>query len=236
MASNFPTEIDNIPLFLDITSSDGDLIKQFEEYIAVNDFSNANKILNKIENADQKILSASRLNKLRDCIIALENFYQSDFSDYIKKAEENFISTVNNFGFKGEYSSSEPYQINNIVSYSEDGSYNLYIRISGNNITGKIPIDTTYWRIFTVKGDTGISVSENTTFYFDWSSSQFYSKNSIVSYDNQWWISLKDNSNSKPQSGSLDWELVMKAMQATYPVQRDQPINQQNGELWFEVL
>lgn len=236
MASNFPTEIDSIPLFLDVTDKDGNLIKQFEQYMSVNDFSNANAILNQIENADQKIISASRLNKLRDCIIALETFYGENIESYITNKQSQWQGIIDQFKFIGTYSSSVQYKINNIVLFQTNGDYYLYIRTNGDGLANKSPTDTNYWRVLTIKGERGITTSRETTFYFDWVSNQTYAINSIVSHNSQWWASLKENINSEPMEGNSNWQLVMVAMQTLYPVQEDQPLAQQVGELWFEVI
>ena len=236
MPSTFPNQIDNISLFLDINSSDGSLIKEFETYMANNDFLNASIVLNKIENVDQKIITATRMNQLRDCIIALEQFYGSDIESYISNKQNQWQSVVDQFKFIGTYSSSYQYKVNNIVSFQLNGEYLLYIRTYGDGISNKPPTDTNYWRVLTVKGERGISTDNSTTFYFDWISSQTYSVNSIVSRNNKWWIALKQNINSEPVEGSLDWQLVMSSMQAIYPIQSSQPLSQNVGELWFEVI
>lgn len=236
MASKFPTEIDSIPLFLDVTKNDGNLIKQFEQYMAVNDFANANNILTQIENADQKIISADRLNKLRDCIIALELFYGENINGYITNKQSQWQGIIDQFKFVGIYSSSTQYKINNIVLFQTNGDYYLYIRTNGDGLANKPPTDTNYWRVLTVKGERGITQSGETTFYFDWVLNQTYAINSIVSHNNKWWASLKENINSEPMEGNSNWQLVMVAMQTLYPVQEDQPLAQQVGELWFEVI
>lgn len=236
MPSTFPNQIDNISLFLDINSSDGSLIKEFETYMANNDFSNANMVLNRIENVDQKIITATRMNQLRDCIIALEQFYGSDIESYISNKQNQWQSIIDQFKFVGTYSSSYQYKINNIVSFQLNGEYLLYIRTSGDGISNKPPTDTNYWRVLTIKGERGITINDSTTFYFDWVSSQTYSVNSIVSRNSKWWIAIKQNVNSEPVEGSLDWQLVMNSMQAIYPVQSNQPLSQNTGELWFEVI
>lgn len=236
MASTFPEQIDSIPLFLDVTGQDGELIKQFEQYMQANDFVNANIVLNKIENANQKILSAERINKLRDCIIALENFYGGEIEPYITNKQSEWQGIIDEFKYTGNYSSSIPYNINNIVLFQTNGDFYLYIRTNGDGLANKPPTDTNYWRVLTIKGERGITSNEETTFYFEWVSNQTYSVNSIVSHNNQWWVAIKENINSEPMDGNYNWQLVMVAMQTLYPVQEDQPLAQQVGELWFEVI
>ena len=236
MSSTFPEQRDSIPLFLDITNNDGVLIKQFEQYMTTNDFANANNILNQIENVNQKIISATRLNQLRDCIIALETFYGENIESYITNKQNQWQGVIDQFKFVGLYSSSTQYKINNIVLFQTNGDYCLYIRTNGDGLANKPPTDNNYWRVLTIKGERGITTSGETTFYFDWESNQTYAINSIVSHNSQWWIALKENINSEPMEGNTNWQLVMIAMQTLYPIQEDQPLTQQVGELWFEVI
>lgn len=236
MASTFPNKVDSIPLFLDVTDNDGVLLKKFEEYMSINDFTNANKILSQIENADQKIVSADKLNKLRDCILALEKFYGTDFKPYIDNKQNSWQGIIDQFSFQGLYSSSKTYKINNMILFQKDGDYHFYIRTGGDGLSNKVPTDTNYWRDLTIKGERGISPNGQTVFYFDWVANQTYAINSIVSRGSEWWVALKQNINSEPQEGNPNWRLVMRAMQTLYPVQSDRPLTQQNGELWFEVI
>lgn len=236
MSSTFPEKVDSIPSFIDVTQNDGELIKQFEQYMYENNFSSANTVLNRIENVNQKFITAERLNKLRDCIIALEEFYGLNIESYISNKQNQWQSIIDQFKFIGSYSSSYQYKINNIVSFQTNGEYYLYIRTDGDGLSNKPPTDTKYWRVLTIKGERGISNSNDTTFYFEWEANQTYAVNSIVSYNSQWWISTKQNINSEPLEGNNNWELIMVAMQTTYPIQSNQPTSQQNGELWFEVI
>ena len=236
MASTFPNQIDNIPLFLDVTQNDGELLKSFESYMQLNDFENATNILNQIENASQKILSAERINKLRDCIIALEEFYGLNIQNYIEEKQSQWQAIIDKFKYMGEYSSNTQYSINNIILYRDNGTDKLYIRTKGDEQSNKPPTDTNYWRPLTLKGERGITKNLETTFYFDWTLEQTYAVNSIVSRNGEWWIALKENLNSEPMEGNTDWQLVMRAMQTLYPIQSDQPLSQQEGERWFEVI
>ena len=236
MGSVFPNQIDNIPKFLDVTSKDGVLLKEFEKYMQANDLANANAVLNEIDNANQKIITATKMNQLRDCIIALENFYKTDIKQYTNQKQSEWQGIIDRFQFKGMYSSSINYEINNFVLFSDKGEYNLYIKTGANNVSSIPPNDERYWRKLTIKGHQGDSPVGATTFMFEWVSSQPYQENAIVAHNNKWWICLKPNTNSEPIEGSLDWKLIVEALQARYPVQKSMPVSQSKGELWFEVL
>lgn len=234
--STFPHKIDNIPLFLDVSQDDGELIKQFEEYMLKNDFNNANMVLHKIDSYDQKIITADRLNLLRSCILALEKFYGTDFKPYIEGKQKEWEAIVDKFSFKGIYSDSISYGRNNMVLFYLKGEYHMFIKTTDDRTPGIVPIDTNNWRDLTVKGETGITNSFSTNFCFEWKSSQNYTKHDIVSFKNEWWIALKSNLDSAPKRGNDNWELILNALQPKYPVQELMPENQAVGELWFKVV
>lgn len=240
MASVFPNEIDNIPLFIDIDESDSKFLFQFEDYMKKGDFKNANKVLQNIPNSKQKVVTATRLNQLRDCIIALEKFYKTQINPDLEQNQIQWKEKMSHHAFVGTYNQTIPYRVNNIVLYQ----YKLYIRTASDNVPGKIPTDESCWRILTLQGERGENLgglgndgAENpTTFYFDWIPNQTYAVNSIVSYENKWWIALKRNINSPPSETNNNWELLVKSLQPIYPFQPNQPTSQEEGEIWFQTF
>lgn len=236
MSSKFPNEIDKFIPFLDLTTNDGEKIKKYEIAMQQNNFAEASRILATIENVEQKILSASRFNQIKDSVIATQEFYGKNVKPYIEQKQNEWENIISQFEFKGEYNSTTRYKINNMVSFISNGIKKIYLRINGDNLNGQPPSDTKYWRTLTVEGERGTTDGRTTTFYNDWSSSQTYNKNAIVVYNNKWWISKQTNLNKEPLEGGADWELLMVASQVIYPVQTNQPLAQEVGELWFKVI
>lgn len=237
MGSTFPTQKDIIPLFLDLNSNDSELVKNFQIKITEGNFSEANNILNQIENASQKIVSADRLNKLRDCILSLEQFYGTDIKIYIKDKQTEWENIINRFSYQLEYNSGVKYYKNNFVLYNQNGLNKLFICIKEPPTSNYAPNDENYWRVLTIQGERGAtSGGTSSVFMFDWVSSHSYFENNIVVHDQEWWIAISENVNQMPQEGSQYWELVLKVLQPKYPVQKSLPMNQSIGELWFKVI
>ena len=173
MASTFPTTIDIIPLFKDITQEDATLLSQFQEAIKVGNFTLASTYLNQITDANQKIISTQRLNKLRDCILKIEDFYKNDIQPYINTKQSKWESRMNQFDYKGIYNSTVTYKKNNMVLYSINGLNQLYIYINNKQRSNKEPINTTYWRVLTIQGQRGeSSTATSSVFAFNWESAQ----------------------------------------------------------------
>src|SRR5574344_823080 len=121
MASTFPNQIDNIPSFLDVTQSDAQLLSTFQTAMRNGDFNTANLTLQQISNYNQKIVSAERLNKLRDAILAIENFYNTTVYTYIENKQTEWQNIINQFSYQGDWNNSTQFLTNNIVKYNING-------------------------------------------------------------------------------------------------------------------
>lgn len=233
MASTFPTTIDNIPQFLDITQSDASLLSAFQTAMLSGDFGTAILALEQIPNYSQKIISAERANQLRDCILAIENFFNTTIYPYLQSRQVIWESFIGQFGYIDTWVSSTPYLKNNIVKYSVNGFDKLYIAKSDN--TNKVPTNATYWLDITFRGVKGDNGQDGTSYSFEWLQDVEYLPNTIVSYGTSWFISLQTNTNVTPQEGAI-WSLVLSFPQPIYPLQTEQPSGQQSGELWFQLI
>ncbi|MEG1709596.1 MAG: hypothetical protein RR285_12920 [Acinetobacter sp.] len=236
MASTFPPVVDNIPQFQDILQTDAPNVKLFQTAIQNGDFATAANIFNQIPNANNKFVGAVRMNQIRDAVLALEQFYGTDVQPYISAKQTEWQNIINLFAYIDTYNITTQYSKNNMVLFVNNGFSQLYINVF-NGITpiNTPPTNTTYWRVFTIrgaKGDSGIG----TTFQFEWNTAVNYAISDIVVFDNAWWIATRANVNKQPYEGSLDWNLVMTVTQAIYPIQPNQPLSQTTGELWFREV
>lgn len=236
MASNFPNSLDNIPQFLDITQSDAILVGKVQESIRNGDLASANNYLLQIQDYDKKIVNAVRLNKLRDAILALEQFYKTDFTSYIEEKQKEWQLEIDKFTYVGDWDANKLYSKNNIVRFNNNGNLLLYLCILNTVTINTFPTNTNYWIDLTKQGIRGESGSNGANFAFEWDSSFDYQVNTIVSYNGGWWISTKPSQNVIPIEGSAYWELVLYAPQPVYPIQPNQPSGQGEGELWFETF
>lgn len=234
--TSFPDSVDSFAQFLDITSTDYSLVKQYQEALERGDYSGAQSALSQIPQNSQKIISSMRLNELREAIFALEKFYGTDIEDYVDTKQAEWNNRIEQFSYRGVYSPSTSYLKNNIVKYNANGLTSLYINISdADTPIGTAPTNTTYWQMFTERGPQGTSGTD-TSFDFAWESSKLYSEGTIVVYANKWWYSTQENQNQEPTEGSEYWDLVLTITQPIYPVQETQPVGQGAGEIWFKII
>lgn len=234
--TNYPGELDNITLKSNITNAtDAQLVAQIQASILAGDFANASAILNANPQLNGKIFNANDYNQIRDAILALERFYNSDIKNYITEKQAAWVAEVDKFNYKGVYSPTTQYYKNNMVDYTTTEGTFLYLCIQQPD-TGIAPTNTNYWRILTLRGERGLS-GEGLSFAWVWDSTTEYNTNDVVVYGNKWWVSTQVNREQQPANGSAYWTEILTALPAIQiPVTEIQPTDQIIGDQWYQVI
>lgn len=234
--TNYPGELDNITLKSNITNAtDAQLVAQIQASILAGDFANASAILNANPQLNGKIFNANDYNQIRDAILALERFYNSDIKNYITEKQATWVAEVDKFNYKGVYSPTTQYYKNNMVDYTTTEGIFLYLCIQQPD-TGIAPTNTNYWRILTLRGERGLS-GEGLSFAWVWDSTMEYNVNDVVVYGNKWWVSTQVNRGQQPANGSAYWTEILTALPAIQiPVTEIQPTDQIIGDQWYQVI
>lgn len=231
--TNFPNSLDQFTTFLNIVSSDGPLIGQYQSAMQNGDITLANQILTQIPQATQKIITAVDLNTLSQAMLAIERFYLNDIEPYIDDLNQSWLNTIQQFSYKGVWQSGTSYVTNNLVSYTTSGLNFVYIALSNVPI-GISPTNQTYWRLLTIQGQQGAS-GEGLSYRQEWNSSTQYATNDAVTYDGALWMALQASQNRLPGTNPQYWQLVMNLKTVTYPIQDTVPTNLQVDGLWFNT-
>ena len=231
--TNFPNSLDQFTTFLNIVSSDGPLIGQYQSAMQNGNTTLANQILTQIPQATQKIITAVDLNTLSQAMLAIERFYLSDIEPYIDDLQQSWLNTIQKFSYKGVWQSGTSYVTNNLVSYTISGLNFVYIALSNVPI-GISPTNQTYWRLLTIQGQQGAS-GEGLSYRQEWNSSTQYATNDAVTYDGALWMALQASQNRLPDTNPQYWQLVMNLKTVTYPIQDTVPTNLQVDGLWFNT-
>lgn len=232
--TNFPSDgVDTFPTYLNVTATDGPLIQQYMEAMNAGNQVLANQILAQIPAAEQKIIKATDLNKVMQATLAVERFYKDDIYDYIAQEQQNWENIINQFTYKGIYSSGNTYQKYNMVGYTTNGSTLVYIAIQ-DVPTGNAPLNETFWRIITIQGQEG-EPGVGLSYRLEWNPATQYEPNQAVTYDGVLWMALQTNINVQPGTDDNIWEKVLDFTVATYPIQPTQPTNLPVGGLWFNT-
>lgn len=231
--TNFPNSLDQFTTFLNIVSSDGPLIGQYQSAMQNGDITLANQILTQIPQATQKIITAVDLNTLSQAMLAIERFYLNDIEPYIDDLHQSWLNTIQQFSYKGVWQSGTSYVANNLVSYTTSGLNFVYIALSNVPI-GISPTNQTYWRLLTIQGQQGAS-GEGLSYRQEWNSSTQYATNDAVTYGGALWMALQASQNRLPDINPQYWQLVMNLKTVTYPIQDTVPTNLQVEGLWFNT-
>lgn len=232
--SSFPDSVDSFLQFLNIVASDGPLIKQYMDAMNSGNQTLANQVLAQIPSANQKIITASDLNKLTQAMLAVERFYKTDIEPYVEEKQESWLQTMEQFTYRGVYAPGTTYQKNNLISYTTGGATLIYLA-TANPPAGTPPTNTNYWRLLTLQGTTGPS-GEGLSYRQEWNASTIYDVNNAVSYGGALWMSLQgNNTNIIPGSNEAYWKLIVELQATIYPVQDTEPVAQKTGALWFNT-
>lgn len=232
--TSFPNSIDSFLNFLNISASDGPLIKQYFAAVQAGNEVLAQQIFAQIPSGSQKVLSAEGLNKFNDCLTALERFYKSDITPFVEQKQTEWESILANFNYKGYYSNITQYVQNNYVAYVVSGIDNIYIALSDPPI-GTPPTNTIYWRVLTVRGPAG-PAGTGMSFRGPWNSIDSYTVDDCVEYNGILWGCIQNNVNQTPFEGSEYWRIVASGNTTVYPVSVETPTVQEDGALWFKIL
>ncbi|MBO7693852.1 MAG: hypothetical protein J6T10_14625 [Methanobrevibacter sp.] len=232
--TNFPESVDTFVQMLNIVASDYATLSEYQSAMEEGNVVKANTALSNMVDGVKKILTADKINKIFDSIEALQRFLSTDIVPYIAQLQSNWQSEVDKFAYRGVYSSSTTYYKNNIVSYTIEAHTYLYINISSQSKSVP-PTDSTVWQQFTVVGAQGLT-GDAMSFLYEWNNATQYTPQDCVSYNGKLWGCVSANQNSAPSSSNNKWKVVMEISPTRYPIQSNTPSDQENGDIWFQVV
>lgn len=231
--TNFPSSVDQFTSFLNVVATDGALIARYQAAMEAGNTTEANQILGQIPNATRKIITATSLNTLSQAMLAIERFYSTDIEPYINGLQQDWLTTIQQFSYKGVWASGTNYMTNNLVSYTVSGMNFIYIATSNPPI-GTNPTNTSYWRLLTVQGQQGVS-GEGLSYRQEWSSGTSYTTGDTVTYDGAIYMAIQNSQNRQPSSNEDYWTLIMTLQNVSYPIQDTVPANLAVDGLWFNT-
>lgn len=233
LISSFPDSVDSFPTWFNIVATDGPLIQQYQSALQTGNTTLANQILAQIPQGTQKIIKASDLNLITSAMLAVERFYKDNIADYVSDKQAEWLSVINQFSYKGTWSTGTSYQVNNLVTYTTSGLTLVYLATSTPPV-GTVPTNTQYWRLLTIQGQQGAS-GEGLSYRQEWNVSTQYQINDAVTYDGTIWMSLQSNTGVQPGTNNAVWQQIISLETAAYPIQPTEPQGLAQGDLWFNT-
>lgn len=189
--SSYPNELDPVRRYEDPSADDITLINSYQTKMLAGDLAGANKILTDNPSLETKIINAEKLNILGDELIALERYFKDTVIDDI---DAYFLNCLTD---RGTYSDTVSYTKYDVVAASTGNLLQNFICIKDAPV-GTPVTNTTYWRNFTLTGNSGTGLS----FIGAWSEAVSYTIDDCVSYDNCLWACLESNSNTNPKNSN----------------------------------
>lgn len=230
--TSFPESLDTFITYLNITSTDAPYVKQYFTAMQNGDIVTAQSAFNQIPQGSQKMITAEGLNKLSQAITALQRFYKTDVQSAIDNAKTDLEKQTSSFKYNGIWSATKQYEVNNYV-VSPDNNF-IYICHTRPPVGAGV-LNTDYWRVLTIQGIAG-QVGEGLSFTGTWNGTQSYSKSNVVSYNDNLWVALQNNSGQTPYNGSTYWEQIATSSPVVYPVSAERPNIQEDGALWMQII
>jgi hypothetical protein len=225
--STYPTTIDSFTLHTEILASDIPYMVRIDELQKIPNKTKeeADEYNSLIQTYRDKLFISDDLNKLQDCIVNLELFFnnnvigyiqtkQGEFNVYIDNAETKLEGEIAKFTDKGIYDPSTQYYAKNYVVYNDGTGDNIYLCYK--DCINILPTDTTCWRklgIKGTKGENGIGLNFKGT----WNNSTTYAVNDAVQYGGKLFGALQSNTGQEPNL-SVDTTFWSKALDVSTTV------------------
>ena len=101
MATSYPNSVQTFPQMIDLTASDGPLVQQYQIAMQAGNLALAKQILAQIPNNQNKIITADYLNTINDTVLAVEQYFQAQYSPaYIVSDTQPQSQEKNDFWFE----------------------------------------------------------------------------------------------------------------------------------------
>lgn len=153
-----------------------------------------------------KLFRASQFNETTSRITKMEKYYYDNIPQKLSDLNNKLGNDAQSVKYVGEYSSSETYYFNNIVSYNSEL---YYCKILANeSIQNVEPTDTNSWVYLGLRGDQG-RPGLGITLVGVWSANTTYEEKNVVSYGSYLWVANQASTGQSPALGSEYWMLLI---------------------------
>lgn len=110
-ATSFPDTFQPLKRYQDVTQADLNAYNEYKNYINNNNLNGAKAALQKIENYDNKTLTAAEINTLVDTVQALQSYMNGDtWQSIVNNKQQEWENIINQFSYIGEWDSITQYK------------------------------------------------------------------------------------------------------------------------------
>ena len=123
--TSFPDAIQVLSRYLDITQNDLSKYNSYIEYITQGNLNAAQNVLATMDDYANKTLTAEKLNKITDTVMAVQTLYTGDeWQTKVEDKQNEWLDIINQFNYLGTWnilggwSNTANYTTGDIVTYN----------------------------------------------------------------------------------------------------------------------
>ena len=180
----------NIRRLQDIQIGNEELLNTYRNYFSNRYIDAAHNLIN-TNTLKSYVLQAEWMNAVKTKIENVEQPKETEIDEEIEAKNIEFQYNIDELLYLQEYDENTQYYKNNFVLYNN----RVYFCIQ--NSLGNLPTNTSYWLdvgLIGKKGQYGLGI----TYKGFWNENILYSKYDLVSYQNNLYIAISDNSGNAP--------------------------------------
>ena len=153
--TSFPDAIQVLSRYLDITQNDLSKYNSYIEYITQGNLNAAQNVLATMDDYANKTLTAEKLNKITDTVMAVQTLYTGDeWQTKVEDKQNEWLDIINQFNYLGTWnilggwSNTTNYTTGDIVTYNNQ----VWLAIADS--IGQIPASSPLYWVQTYKKNT----------------------------------------------------------------------------------
>ena len=214
----------------DIQIDDVNLRRQYYDYFLNGNVTQAQALYTSNPQLQGKVINADMLNGLLNGVLGLEGLYDTDVTQFLKNQLNAFQLSINELVYMNTYSPTFDYDINNFVIYNDE-IYYCYAKPP----IGTLPTNTTYWFKLGLKGKQG-NTAISINYQGEWLGANSYNKYDMVTYNNNLYVAISDNTNKIPSTNPTIWLLAIEIIPQIIYVSETEPSGIMEGDVWWKIL
>ena len=202
--STFPNQVDSFPELFDLPADQINNANKLMQLKAKSTLTSSeqNTIMALEAQLQDYMITPEVWNKLADCMVALETFFNSQVKGYIEQKQREWAGYVRDFHYVGDWANQGKYKFQNLVAYRGHLFLVLKDVVADNNHLPDLTPDT--YRQVAFKGDKGdIGLAAN--YKGNWNGSTSYQVGDAVYKDGVNFVARVANQGKEPNVSSNEW-------------------------------
>lgn len=208
--TNFPTQVDTFPVYVDVSPADMVDIEAWKALRAIPNRTTQQEqdYLDLSAALATKMVNAQTINKIHEAIVAIESSFSTSVGSYLSNQTEAINAEIAKFTYRNAWSNVTSYAVKNIVTRNG----NSYIcKTANTGIDPATDSTSTYWGKVAEKGDKGDRGDPGLALVArgEYSAATTYVAGDMVYSGKTVWYA-KQGSTGQPLTQGVYWGIVFK--------------------------